>query len=190
MKLKLTPQDLHRVNVVGTSGSGKSTFAKQLATVLDSQYIEMDRLYHGPNWSEAEPEVFRERLVDVTSGERWVLDGNYHSKSWDIKWSRATAVIWIDPSFTLNLWQAVTRAAHRAWTQQELWPGTGNRETFRKSFLSHDSVVLWTITSYRRLQRRYTDAMRNPPYSHLNFERLRGRRAVAKFLGALAEANG
>jgi len=188
MNPTLTPQDLQRVNVVGTSGSGKSTFAKQLAEVLGSPYIEMDRLYHGPNWSEPEPEVFRERVTDAIAGERWVLDGNYHSKSCDIKWPRATAVVWIDPSFTLNLWQAVTRAAHRAWTQQELWPGTGNRETFRKSFFNHESVVLWTITSYKRLQRRYGDTMRSPPYEHLKFQRLRGRRAVADFLGALAEA--
>lgn len=186
MNADLTPQDLLRVNVVGTSGSGKSTFSKKLAETLGSPYVEMDAMYHGPNWTEPAPVVFRERLTEAISGDRWVLDGNYHSKTYDIKWPRATAVIWIDPSFSLNLWQAVTRAANRAWTQQELWPGTGNRETFRKSFFSRESVVLWTITSYHRLQRRYGDAMNNPPYEHLKFVRLDGRRSAAKLLSQIS----
>lgn len=187
MDFDITPQDLLRVNVVGTSGSGKSTFSKKLAALLGSSYIEMDRLYHGPNWTEPPVETFRTRVSDALTGDRWVLDGNYHSKSYDIKWPKATAIIWIDPSFTLNLWQAVTRAANRAWTQKELWPGTGNRETFRKSFFSRESVVLWTITSYHRLQKRYGDVMQNPPYKHLRFTRLRGRRSTATFLDHIAK---
>jgi gluconate kinase len=40
---------MDKVNVVGTSGSGKSTFSQQLARVLDCEYIEMDRLHWKPN---------------------------------------------------------------------------------------------------------------------------------------------
>lgn len=183
----LTLQDLCRVNIVGTSGSGKSTFARRLALLLDVPYIEMDQLYHGPNWTEPEPEVFRERLEQALTGEQWVLDGNYHSKTYDVKWPKTQTVVWLDPSFALNLWQAVTRAIHRAWTKKELWPGTGNRETFRKSFLSRESVVLWTITSYYRLQHRYGAVQQNPPYEHLKFVRLKGRSAAEQFLNQVEE---
>lgn len=180
-RLGLTSQDLLRVNVVGTSGCGKSTFSKRLAGILDSPYFEMDQLFHGPNWTEPELEVFQNRIRDATSGERWVLDGNYHSKTYEIKWPRTTTVVWIDTPFIRNLWQTSCRAMNRAWTQKELWPGTGNRESFRQSLLSTDSIILWMIMSYPRIQKRYSALQRELPYSHLKFVRLTGKRAVEEF---------
>jgi adenylate kinase family enzyme len=43
-----------RVNVKGSSGSGKSTFARELAAKLDLPYVELDALHHGPNWERAD----------------------------------------------------------------------------------------------------------------------------------------
>ncbi len=42
----------------GTSGSGKSTFARELASRLELRYVELDALHHGPNWSEPTDESF------------------------------------------------------------------------------------------------------------------------------------
>ncbi|MDW1988695.1 AAA family ATPase, partial [Vibrio sp. 811] len=36
---------MKRINVIGSSGSGKSTFAKALAQKLDVTHIEMDKLF-------------------------------------------------------------------------------------------------------------------------------------------------
>ncbi|MDQ2910269.1 MAG: (d)CMP kinase [Actinomycetota bacterium] len=47
-----------RINVKGTSGSGKSTFARELASRLELRYVELDALHHGPNWSEPTDESF------------------------------------------------------------------------------------------------------------------------------------
>ncbi|QEG23783.1 shikimate kinase [Mariniblastus fucicola] len=178
---QLTLADLQRINLVGTSGCGKSTFGKQLAAILDSPYVEMDSLYHEPNWTEAEPEVFRERLADAIAGPRWVLDGNYHSKTFDLKWSRATMIVWLDMPFSINMYRAVCRAVNRSWTQKELWPGTGNRESFRQTFFSKDSMILWTAMSYRRLKKRYSALKSNPP-AGVHFVRLRNPSEVANLL--------
>jgi adenylate kinase family enzyme len=40
---------LRRVNVKGTSGSGKTTFAQELARRLDVPFVELDALHHGPD---------------------------------------------------------------------------------------------------------------------------------------------
>jgi adenylate kinase family enzyme len=40
---------LKRVNVKGTSGSGKTTFAQELARRLDVPFVELDALHHGPD---------------------------------------------------------------------------------------------------------------------------------------------
>jgi adenylate kinase family enzyme len=183
----LSLTNLQRVNVVGTSGSGKSTFAKQLAELVDAPYIEMDRLYHKPNWEESTPEELVQKLNEALKPDRWILDGNYHSKSFQTKWSRATCIVWLDMSFTRTITQAFGRAITRIRTKRELWPGTGNRETFRKTFLSRDSVLLWTLTSYHRVRRRY-ETMQNDrgEFNHVRFIRLRGRAATDAFLNQVS----
>ncbi len=184
-------RQLDRVNVVGTSGSGKSTFAKKLAKLLGSPHIEMDRLYHKPNWEESTADELTEKLDKALAPDRWILDGNYHSKSFKTKWSRATAIIWLDMSFTRNVTQATQRAIRRIRSKQELWPGTGNRETFRRTFMSRESVLLWTLTSYHRVKRRYAAIETDRgEFNHVPFLRLRGRAESEAFLQEVATVRG
>jgi hypothetical protein len=72
-----------------------------------------------------------------------VLDGNYN-RSRPVKWRDVDLVVWVDYSFARTLRQAVWRAISRASRGQELWPGTGNCESFRRAFFSRDSIILWT----------------------------------------------
>lgn len=66
-----------RVAVVGTTGAGKTTFARPLAEIVDAKHVELDALYHGPNWTPSEPDVRPDRVGDAIACERWVTDGNY-----------------------------------------------------------------------------------------------------------------
>ena len=79
--------NLRRVIVVGTSGSGKTTFARRLAEILDVPHFELDQLHWGPNWTPKDMAEFRQLTEAAVAGERWVIDGNY-SKVQDIIWSR------------------------------------------------------------------------------------------------------
>ena len=142
-----------RINVIGTSASGKSTFSRKLAQVLDVPYIEMDRLFWKPAWEKPTDEEFFANLQTALEQEHWVLDGNY-SRTTPLKWPRTEAVIWLDYSFARTLYQAISRAIKRSISQEELWPGTGNIESFGRLF-GRDSIVLWSIQSYHRNRRRY-----------------------------------
>jgi hypothetical protein len=163
---------LTRVNVVGASGSGKSTFAKQLASQLDLPMIEMDALFWNPNWTESTDEEFFSRLRSALARPAWVLDGNY-DRTVPIKWQDVTAVIWLDYSLSRTLLQGVKRAIFRAWTKTEIWPGTGNRESFRLTFFSKKSVLLWSLRSHGRLRIRYGERLADPAYAHIRFFHLR-----------------
>ncbi len=81
--------------VVGTTSSGKSTLASQLSELIGADFIELDALHWEPNWVEAEPEVFRERVETAMRSECWVIAGNYHVVR-DILWKQAEAIIWLD----------------------------------------------------------------------------------------------
>ena len=176
--------EIQRVNVIGTSGSGKSTLARKMSELLDLPLIEMDAVYWGPNWTEPTDDVYLPKIKNLTEKTRWVLDGNY-SRTTQIKWRYVQLVVWVDMSFLRTIYRVSSRCVKRAITQTEIWPGTGNRETLRKGFLSTDSVILWAITSYRRNRQRYEVMMGSPEYSHIWFERLRTPGAVSKFLDEL-----
>ena len=175
-----------RINVIGTSGTGKTTFSRSLAEVLGLPLQEMDRLYWLQDWTDPEEEVFLAKVREAVSGGRWVLDGNYNRTS-DIKWASVECVVWLDYPFLTTLRQAVFRAFRRSLTQEEIWPGTGNRESFRKSFLSGDSIILWTLKTYRSNRERYREAMAEAEGRRYRFIRIGSAAAAAEVLRHLRE---
>ncbi|MBN3253230.1 adenylate kinase [Pectobacterium brasiliense] len=170
-----------RVNIIGTSGSGKSTLARRLSDKLAIPYVEMDALFWLKDWQERTDADFFQRLENALEPENWVLDGNYN-RTRDIKWRNVDVVIWVDYSFSRTLFQAVRRASIRAWRKEELWSGTGNKESFLRSFFSRDSIILWTIKTYSRNRKRYLADLADPYYRHIRFITLRSPRECETFL--------
>ncbi len=152
-KENITLENLRRVSVVGTSCSGKSTFAKNLASILNSKHIELDALSWLPDWVERPKDEFLDLVKKAAADDdAWVCDGNY-SRARPIVWERATAIVWLDYSFPRTFYQAVNRTTRRVLSGEEIC--AGNRETFRQSFMSRDSILLWVLTSYSEKRRRY-----------------------------------
>lgn len=172
--------------MVGTAGSGKTTFARALAELLNLPCYEMDQLFWQPDWQESSDDELFRRVQAVTSRPRWVLDGNY-TRTTPIKWQRVQLVIWLDPSFGRTVFRVTKRTIQRSLAQAEIWPGTGNRESLRTAFLSKDSVIWWAITTYRKNRKTYTAIMSSPAYPHICFIRLKSRTDVASFLAGLRD---
>jgi adenylate kinase family enzyme len=128
-----------RINVIGTSGAGKSTFARRLAAALQTPHIELDSLNWEPGWVEVHPDVFRRRILDAVSGDSWVVDGNYRIGR-EIVWPIADTLVWLDYSLPRVLWRSVKRSFIRI-IKRELCCN-GNRESVRRA-LSRDSIILW-----------------------------------------------
>ena len=85
-----------KIAVLGTSGSGKTTVARELARGLGLPHVELDALFHGPGWTEPPIEEFRRRVAAATDGSGWVVDGNYESSLGDLVLERADTVVWLD----------------------------------------------------------------------------------------------
>jgi adenylate kinase family enzyme len=151
-----------RVNVVGTSASGKTTFARALAERLQLPHVELDALYWEPGWTAATPEVMRARVSAAIETDGWVVDGNY-SVVRDLVWARAEAVVWLDFSLAAVLWRYAARTRRRIRSNEELWPGTGNRETFGRNLVGRESLLWWILSTYRRRRREYPEQLRAHP---------------------------
>lgn len=173
-----------RFNVVGSSASGKSTFSRRLAETLGIPHLEMDALFWKPHWRMSTDEEFFGILERELAAETWVLDGNY-DRSGAIKWRRVQTVVWLDYSFARTFFQSVTRAIRRAWTKVELWPGTGNRESFRKSFFHRDSIILWSVMNHAKIRRRYLEMLTDERLAHIQFVRLASPREANRYLATL-----
>lgn len=187
MKSFIDPSDqtMQKINVIGTSGSGKSTFSKKLSTALDIPYIEMDSIFWGKDWYWPKDDIFFSNLRIALSQETWVLDGNY-SRTTAIKWKDVDTIIWIDFGFVRTLYQAFSRALKRLITQEELWPGTGNRESLQK-LLSKDSIILWTLKNYKKTRIKYQKMMIEDRYQHIEFIQLTSPRACSVFLKRISQ---
>ena len=156
-----------RLVVIGVSGCGKTTLARQIARTLDLPQVELDTLYWEANWQAASRPVFRGRVQKATAGDAWVVDGNY-SQGRDIVWSRATHLAWLDYGLATVMGRVLWRTACRLLSQQELW--NGNRESFRGIF-GCNSIVLYAFTSHRRHQKRYLALLAGEESKHLTVYR-------------------
>jgi adenylate kinase family enzyme len=170
---------MRRVIVVGTSGSGKTWMARVLAARLEVPHVELDALYWEPNWTAASSERLRERVLAATAGEAWVVDGNY-AKLRDVFWPRADTVVWLDYSLWVVLWRVTARTLRRMLTGEVLW--SGNRESFRTTFLSRNSILLWAWQTHPLNRRRYAEVFADPAYAHLTVVRLSTQRAADQWL--------
>lgn len=168
-----------RIAIVGTTGSGKTTLARQIAQRGQIPHVELDALQWEPNWTPAEPQVFRDRVTVALSGERWVVDGNYSAVR-DIVWGRADTVVFLDYPFWLVMGRLLRRTWRRSLMQEELW--NGNRETFRQSFFSRDSILLWLLRTYRKRRKHYPVLFQQPEYAHLLIVQLKSPHLAEQWL--------
>jgi adenylate kinase family enzyme len=177
---------MQRISVVGTSGAGKTTFARDLAARLGVSHVELDAIFHQPDWTPLDDDEFARRVAAATEGDAWVTDGNYRRVTMDGPvWARADTVVWIDPPDRVIMSQVVTRTLARTIGRRELW--NGNRESFRNVFRRdpHRSIIAWAWSTRNSNRVRYRQAMIDPAHAHLRFVRLGSRRQARAFLDAL-----
>lgn len=150
---KLNLENLKRVSVVGTSCSGKTTFANNLARILRVDHVQLDALNWLPDWVERPNDEFLGLVEKAAAADNWIFDGNY-SRTREVIWRRATAIVWLNYSFPRTFYRALNRTTRRVITGERIY--SGNRETFGKAFMSRDSILLWVLQSYQRQRQRYT----------------------------------
>ncbi len=176
---------LQRINVVGTSASGKSTLSKKIAEKLQLNYIELDNLFWLDDWQQCPDTEFLNRIqhsIDK-SPQGWVIDGNY-TRSTMVKWKTVETVVWLDLPFHLNLYQSIWRTLQRLISRKALWYGSNNVERMSTLF-SRDSIIWWMIKTHHKNRKKYLRLMNDPQYNHIQFVRLSSRREMNKFLESI-----
>lgn len=176
---------MRRISVVGSPGSGKTTFAKTLAGRLGIAHIELDAIHWRPDWQPTPRDDFLANLRPRLAADAWVVDGNYTNLARDTVWDCADTVIWLDLSKPVVMRSIIARSISRVLSRRQLW--NGNRERLRNMF-SRDperNIILWAWTHYDRYRTLYTDAIDDTQWSQVEFVVLRNRRDMTNFLGSV-----
>ncbi len=175
---------MNRIVIIGTTGSGKSTLAKQLAEKHGLKYIDLDDFHHLPGWKERSDEDFRRLVDEATRGDKWVVAGNYTTRSQAITWPRADTIIWLDMPFFANF-NALFARTMRRWRTGEIICN-GNKETLPKQFFTTDSILWWFLKTWYKNRKKYGGIFANPQaYPHLKMIHLCSYQQSAEFIQSL-----
>jgi adenylate kinase family enzyme len=172
---------MDRVAIVGSPGSGKSTLAKELSAALGLHHVELDSLFHRPDWEPTPVPEFRAKVAEALSVDRWVVDGNYRPVS-DMTQGWADTIVWPDlPRRTVTT-RVARRTFRRIVRREELW--NGNRESVGRA-LNRDpeeSIIVWTWQKHAQYRELYESQLDGPLWADGTVVRLQSAREVRDWL--------
>src|SRR4051812_17689595 len=170
-----------RILILGRTGSGKTTLARELAAALGVPHVELDSLYFAADFSTAPLSVLRERTSAAIAGDRWVTDGNKRAVR-DLVWPRADTIVWLDYPLSVSLWRLARRARQRTSALAEEAARTGGKAGLPRQLLAAASGVLTALRSHAGQRREYPRMFAEPAHQHLAVVRLRSPNATREWL--------
>jgi adenylate kinase family enzyme len=100
---------MRKVLVIGSGGSGKSTFARRLGTSLDLEVIHLDSIYWSAGWVEMPKPEWKKTVEALLTRNAWIMDGNY-SGTLAMRLEACDTVIFLDISRVICIWRLLKRA--------------------------------------------------------------------------------
>ncbi|HYO62783.1 MAG TPA: DNA topology modulation protein [Pyrinomonadaceae bacterium] len=166
---------MKKVLVIGSGGSGKSTFAQRLGRRLDLEVIHLDRHFWGAGWVETPRDEWARRVEELTARDAWVMDGNYGGTLAQ-RVAACDTIIFLDLPRSVCVWRVVRRALrYRGRTRPDMAEGCRERLTLE--------FVRW-VWNYPERSRPKVLALLDANARAKRVVRLRSRAEVERFLAA------
>jgi adenylate kinase family enzyme len=124
---------MKRILIIGSSGAGKSTFARRLHKTSNIKLVHLDQLFWKPNWVESSKDEWRKTVEQIVKGDEWIMDGNY-SATLEPRIEACDTIIFLDLPPAVCVYRILKRVAfYKKGSRPDMAEGCDERFDF--SFL-------------------------------------------------------
>ncbi|NQX28383.1 AAA family ATPase [Microbacteriaceae bacterium VKM Ac-2854] len=166
-----------RVAIAGPPGVGKTTLALRVAERIQAPAVELDELFHGPNWSIREQ--FDAEVDAFTREPRWVTEWQFDTAKPVIA-ARADTLLWLDLPLRVALTRLIRRSIRRRGGREQLWAGNTEPPLWT-ALVDRNHLIPWSLRVRRALRAEVPAAAR----SGLRIVRLRSQAEVDAWVARL-----
>lgn len=115
--------------IIGSPGSGKSTFARKLRDKTGLPLFYLDMIKHKPDRTTISSEEFDKKLKEILVKSQWIIDGNYQ-RTLEVRMKECDLIILFDLPTKVCLESVKSRIG----TKREDMPWVETEETFEGEF--------------------------------------------------------
>ncbi|MCR8656636.1 DNA topology modulation protein [Paenibacillus endoradicis] len=97
-----------KIMIIGSPGSGKSTFSRKLGDALNLPVYHLDLYFWQPGWVQTPVDEWTVFNEDLVMHDKWIIDG-YYGKTLDIRMQAADVIILFDLSPWITTYRVIKR---------------------------------------------------------------------------------
>ncbi|TWT26170.1 DNA topology modulation protein [Planomicrobium sp. CPCC 101110] len=121
---------MKKIAIIGSGGSGKSTFSRALGKRLGIGVDHLDALLWKAGWEPTSRTEQLEIQQQLTQKESWIIDGNYNG-TLELRLRAADTIVFLDMPRILCLYRVLKRRWHyRRKPRPDMAAGCGEKITF------------------------------------------------------------
>ena len=167
---------VNKISIIGGSGTGKSTLARNLSKELNIEFYHIDAIHHLENWKIRDKEERDSIIYDIVSKDKWIIDGTY--KDTLVKrMEEADIIIYLDYSTIARVKGILTRYLKSKGKERPDIPGCKERMNF--NFLKF--VVTWKKKKRKQINENIKYVQENNKKSENNFLIFKNRKKLNKW---------
>lgn len=148
-----------KIAILGYSGSGKSTMAKQLSSYYNTPVLHLDTIQFTPGWVERDKDEGRALTKEFMKNESWVIDGNYRGFYQRERLEQADKIIFLNFPRRICFFRAYKRYLNnRNKTREDM--AQGCEEKFDLEFgwwIIHKGRTKEIVNRYKQIEEEFKD---------------------------------
>ena len=95
-------ENINKIAVIGGSGTGKSTLAKNMGKIFNLPVYHIDAMHHLENWVPRDKDERDRMILEKANKPKWVIDGTYKG-TLEERVKKADMIIFLDYSTIARL---------------------------------------------------------------------------------------